>query len=464
MENPHCVAVGGGQAAIDVSEPADVWGRERKRLRRGGCAFRGARLGLQPIVDVAHLVHGPITCQGHSWDSRPTGSSGARLHRSTFITDIGEMDLIYGGAEKLGRAIREIAARRDPAAIFVYQTCLPAMIGDDIAAVCRAGTKACGRPVIPVDAPGFAGDMVFGIGYAGKVLLDQVIGSREPALRTNTDINIIGENNVAGELRQIEPLLAELGIRVLASIPGDGRYDDIACAHRARAAISLCSRSLCDLAEAMREKYGIAYVEGSFYGISSTSRTLRAIAGLLARRGGPADLPARTEALISREEARAWAQLAQCRERLAKRRALLLTGGVKSWSLAAALGEVGLPVVGSSMNKSTCRDRQKALAVLHSDDHLCEGLTSRDLYALLRDGKIDVVLGGGASRFVAARARTAWVEVNHQRAHPVTGYSGMVLLARDIDMACASPILRQARRPAPWERDAGARREPPWRG
>ena len=48
---------------------------------RGGCAFRGAKLALQPIVDAVHLVHGPIICQGHSWESRPTATRDTTLHR-----------------------------------------------------------------------------------------------------------------------------------------------------------------------------------------------------------------------------------------------------------------------------------------------------------------------------------------------------------------------------------------------
>jgi nitrogenase molybdenum-cofactor synthesis protein NifE len=32
----------------------------------GGCAFDGAKIALQPIVDVAHIVHGPIACEGNS--------------------------------------------------------------------------------------------------------------------------------------------------------------------------------------------------------------------------------------------------------------------------------------------------------------------------------------------------------------------------------------------------------------
>lgn len=29
----------------------------------GGCAFDGAKVALQPITDVAHLIHGPLACE-----------------------------------------------------------------------------------------------------------------------------------------------------------------------------------------------------------------------------------------------------------------------------------------------------------------------------------------------------------------------------------------------------------------
>ncbi|MBU2720583.1 nitrogenase iron-molybdenum cofactor biosynthesis protein NifE, partial [Acidithiobacillus ferridurans] len=63
----------------------------------GGCAFDGAKIALQPITDVAHLVHGPIACEGNSWDNRSAKSSGSQLFRTGFTTDINEMDVVYGG-------------------------------------------------------------------------------------------------------------------------------------------------------------------------------------------------------------------------------------------------------------------------------------------------------------------------------------------------------------------------------
>jgi nitrogenase molybdenum-cofactor synthesis protein NifE len=81
----------------------------------GGCAFDGAKIALQPIVDVAHLVHGPIACEGNSWDNRHSASSGPQTYRTGFTTDITEFDVIYGGEKRLFKAIREIIEKTGPA-------------------------------------------------------------------------------------------------------------------------------------------------------------------------------------------------------------------------------------------------------------------------------------------------------------------------------------------------------------
>jgi len=206
----------------------------------GGCAFDGAKIALQPITDAAHLVHGPINCEGHSWDGRGSKSSGPLLYRTSFTTAITEQDIIFGGEKHLYKAIKEVVEKYNPAAVFVYQTCVPAMIGDDIEAVCKAAAMKLGKPVIPVNVPGFAGSKNLGNKLAGEALLDHVIGTEEPAETTPYDINIIGEYNLSGELWQVKPLLDELGIRILACISGDARYHEVARSHRARAAMMVC--------------------------------------------------------------------------------------------------------------------------------------------------------------------------------------------------------------------------------
>lgn len=419
----------------------------------GGCAFDGAKIALQPIVDVAHLVHGPIACEGNSWDNRHSASSGSMLYRTGFTTDINEFDVIYGAEKRLFKSIREILDKYDPPAIFVYQTCVTGLIGDDIEAVCKRAAEKFGKPVIPVNAPGFAGPKNLGNKLGAEALLDYVIGTVEPDYMTPHDINIIGEYNLSGELWQVKPLLEALGVRVLSCISGDGRYREVASAHRAKANMMVCSKSMINIATKMEKRWGIPYFEGSFYGISDMSTTLREIARLLVATGAPAGLKDRTEALIAAEEARAWERIRAYRERLTGKKVLLITGGVKSWSVVSALQEAGLEVVGTSVKKSTKEDKDKIKEIMGegADAHMIDDMTPRQMYAMLRDAKADIMLSGGRSQFVALKARMPWMDINQERHHAFAGYEGMVTMIAEIDKALFNPMWQQVRAPAPWE-------------
>jgi nitrogenase molybdenum-cofactor synthesis protein NifE len=417
----------------------------------GGCAFDGAKIALQPITDVAHLVHGPIACEGNSWDNRGAKSSGSTLYRTGFTTDINETDVVFGGEKRLYKSIKEIIEKYDPPAVFVYQTCVPAMIGDDIDAVCKAAAKKFGKPVIPINSPGFVGPKNLGNKLAGEAILDHVIGTEEPDYATPYDINIIGEYNLAGEMWQVKPLLDELGIRVLACISGDAKYHEVASSHRARAAMMVCSKAMINVARKMEERYGIPFFEGSFYGIGDMSDSLREIARLLVERGAPADLLDRTEALIAREEARAWARIEPYKPRFAGKKVLLITGGVKSWSVVAALQEAGLELVGTSVKKSTKEDKERIKELMGQDAHMIDDMTPREMYKMLRDARADIMLSGGRSQFISLKAKMPWLDINQERHHAYAGYEGMVELVKEIDKALYNPIWEQVRRPAPWD-------------
>ncbi len=325
------------------------------------------------------------------------------------------------------------------------------MIGDDIEAVCKAASKKFGKPVIPVNAPGFVGPKNLGNKLAGEAILDHVIGTEEPEYTTPYDINIIGEYNLSGELWQVKPLLDELGLRILCCISGDARYKDVASSHRAKAAMMVCSKSMINIARKMEERYDIPFFEGSFYGIEDTSEALREISRLLIEKGAPAELMERTEALITREEARAWAGIAPYKARLSGKKVLLITGGVKSWSVVAALQEAGLEVVGTSVKKSTKEDKERIKEIMGEDAHMIDDMSPREMYKMLKEAKADIMLSGGRSQFVALKAKMPWLDINQERHHAYMGYVGMVALVKEIDKALSNPVWAQVRKRAPWE-------------
>jgi nitrogenase molybdenum-cofactor synthesis protein NifE len=416
---------------------------------QGGCAFDGATIALVPITDAAHLVHGPIACAGNSWGSRGSLSSGSMLYKMGFTTDLSENDVIFGGEKRLYKAILEIQQRYKPEAVFVYATCVTALIGDDLDAVCQKAAEKAGIPVIPVNSPGFIGSKNLGNRVGGESLLEYVVGTAEPEYTTPYDINLIGEYNIAGELWGVLPLFEKLGIRVLSKITGDGRYKEIAYSHRAKLNVMICSKALINMARKMEERYGIPYIEESFYGVEDVNRCLRNVAAQL----GDPDLQARTEQLIAEETAKLNVALAPYRERLKGKRVVLYTGGVKSWSIISAAKDLGMEVCATSTKKSTEEDKARIKELLGADGIMLEKGNAKELLQVIAKTKADMLIAGGRNQYTALKARIPFLDINQERHHPYEGYVGMVEMARELDEALYSPIWEQVRKPAPWDEE-----------
>jgi nitrogenase molybdenum-cofactor synthesis protein NifE len=216
----------------------------------------------------------------------------------------------------------------------------------------------------------------------------------------------------------------------------------------------VCSKAMINVARKMEERYGIPFFEGSFYGITDSSDSLREIARLLIERGAPDELMGRTEAVIAREEARAWAAIAPYKPRFKGKKVLLITGGVKSWSVLAALQEAGLELVGTSVKKSTKEDKERIKELMGQDAHMIDDMTPREMYKMLKDAKADIMLSGGRSQFIALKASMPWLDINQERHNAYMGYVGMVKLVEEIDKALYNPIWEQVRKPAPWDNPA----------
>lgn len=414
---------------------------------QGGCAFDGSSITLVPITDAAHLVHGPISCSGHSWGSRGSLSSGSTLYKTGFTTDLSENDIIFGGEKKLYKAISQVIKDYQPAAVFVYSTCITALIGDDLDAVCQAATKKFNKPVIPVHSAGFVGSKNLGNRLAGEALLEHVIGTGEPEYTTNYDINLIGEYNIAGEMWNVLPLFEKLGIRVLAKMTGDSCYQEITTAHRAKLNVVICSKALINVARKMEDRYGIPYVEESFYGIKDINKCLRDIAAKL----GDKNLQEKVEQLIAFETAKLDLTLAPYRKRLKNKRMVLYTGGVKSWSIISAAKDLGMDVVATSTRKSTEEDKARIRDLLGKDGIALEKGGATEILKVIEKTNADLLVAGGRNQYTALKARVPFLDINQERHHPYAGYSGLVEMAKEIDEALYSPIWEQVRSIAPWQ-------------
>ncbi len=406
---------------------------------RGGesCAFDGAMIVLQPIKDTAHLVHGPIACCGNSWEGRGTFSRNGSSHvvplyKMGFTTDINELDIVYGAEKKLAAAIRETHAAVRPKAIFVYATCVSGLIGEDLEAVCRDAESELGIRVIPISAPGFVGPKNLGNRIAGEALLEHVIGAGTPPVSTDHDVNLIGEYNIAGDLWLVEPVLRKAGLRVLSRMTGDATFEEITWAHTAKLNVVVCGRALINVAKGMRRKYGIPYAEVSFFGKTEMTKALRLIGRHLSARDS--GIIERIESVIAEEE-HALEEKLKPYARLKGRKAVLYTGGVKSWSFISALRDLGLEIVAVGVKKSTAEDEEKMRELLGQDAPLVSDVTPGNLKRLLRERHADILIAGGRNQYLAIKEGYPFVDVNQERHTAYAGYAGLVNLAEQISSA-----------------------------
>lgn len=439
MNESACSHSGKKSAGCDKPKPGAA---------AGGCAFEGAQIALFPYADVAHLVHGPITCLGASWETRQTKTSyeGTDFTQMGFTTDIDNNTVIFGGDEKLKKSVDYIVENYKPEAVFVYVTCVTSLIGDDVDAVCTTATEEHGIPVISINAPGFVGSKNLGSRLAGEDVLMKLIGTKEPETTTKFDINLIGDFNVTGDMWQYTHLFDELGIRILSSLSGDGRVEKIKSAHRAKLNVLVCAKALITLARKMEEKYDIPYISVSFYGKRDTTNAIMEIAHAL----GDEDLIARAKALCAREEKKLEEKIAPIKAILDGKKAILNTGGNKSWSIASALQDLGLEVVATSVRKSTEDDKEKAREVLGENGVLMTAPASQQA-KLISEHNVDLLLAGGRSLYTAIKKKISFVDVNQEKETSYGAYNGLVAFGQDLVHAINNPVFKVVGKPAPWE-------------
>lgn len=414
----------------------------------GGCAFDGAQIVLLPVADAAHLVHGPITCCGHSYNNRGTRSTVGDMHTYGFTTDLSEMDIILGSEEKLKKSIIYIAEKYKPKAVFVYSTCVTAMIGEDIERICEEASSEVQLPVIPVDSPGFAGSKNLGNKFAGEALIKHVVGTKNPPSTGKYPINLIGEYNIAGELWQVEPILKEVGIDILSKMTGSASYEELAYADKAKVSVVICSRALIYIARQLKETYDIPFIEGSFYGMKQIKETLLGIA----EKFGSKELEEKIEKYTSKMERETYKRLKPYLPELKGKKVLVYTGGVKSWSVLYQLEELGMEVIKSSTRKSTDEDIERILTHFHGDESaLMPKGDGRMILSLIKEHGASLLLAGGRNMYTAMKGQVPFLDVNQERLFAYAGYEGMVELAKHISYTLSSPIFEIAKSRAPWE-------------
>ena len=402
------------------------------------CVFCGSRVVLYPIADAVHIVHGPIGCASYTWDIRGALSSGPELHRLSFSTDLGELDVVHGGEKKLRAALCELIDAHQPKAAFVYATCIVGVIGDDVEAVCKRVSMEKGIPVLAVHSEGFKGTKKDGYRAACDALM-QLVGTGPTQDTSPLSINILGDFNLAGETWMIREYYARMGVQVVSCITGDGRIDEIRRAHGAALNVVQCSGSMTYLAKSMQEKYGIPFLRVSYFGVEDMSKSLYDVA----RHFKNQEMLKRTQGIVREELERVIPLLAGYRKVLEGKRAAIYVGGAfKAFSLVSALRHLGMTTVMVGSQTGNKDDYEQLRELCDEGTIIADDSNPLELSSFLQEKDVDVFIGGVKERPIAYKLGIGFCDHNHERKEALAGFEGMLNFAKEVYGSVMSPVWR----------------------
>ena len=201
----------------------------------------------------------------------------------------------------------------------------------------------------------------------------------------------------------------------------------------------------------MKEKYNIPFVSVSFYGKTDTTNAILTIVKHFAEvdPDGSKELFQKAQQLIREQEKKLEEKLEPYKKFLKGKKAILNTGGNKSWSFVSAMQDLGMEVVATSVRKATLEDKEKAKEYLGSEGILMENPGSEQA-KIIDEKNVDILLAGGRSLYTAIKKRIAFIDVNQEKTISYGGYDGLVNFAKDLYFAIKNPVFKNVAKEAPW--------------
>ncbi len=164
----------------------------------------------------------------------------------------------------------------------------------------------------------------------------------------------------------------------------------------------------------------------------------------------------RTEAVIAREEAKAFAAIAAYKPRFQGKRCC--SSPVREVLVRGrGASEAGLELVGTSVKKSTRADKERIKELMGQDAHMIEDMTPREMYKMLKDAKADIMLLRRPLAIHRAEAADAWLDIKPGTPHAYMGYVGMGEAGGGDRQGALQPHVGAGAQSSPWDRPAKCR-------
>ena len=314
--------------------------RENSFTQCGDCSAQRAMLPLSQVRDSVVVNHAPIGCAAdfslfNAQFRRGLIYRGLQpVNLGAISTNLSELDIVYGGGEKLESTLREAYRRFSPKAIFVTTSCASGIIGDDIEEIATQMEEELGIPIIPIFCEGFRSKIwTTGFDACYHGVLRKLV--KPPREKQEDVINIFHFTN---ELT-FTPLLAKLGLRPRYLIQ-HATVEELSQISDAAATANMCETLCTYIAKGLEQEYGVPEVKSPPpYGLEWTDQWIREVARITHRE----EL---AEQVIKSERERIAFELVQIRNELAGKRVFVIAGASFGHSMLAIAKDLGLSVCG----------------------------------------------------------------------------------------------------------------------
>lgn len=451
-----CNAYGGScSSLVEQSPKGCLNGIKRWFSQTQGCQLNLSLAILNTIRDSVVIVHGPVGCGGANLAQAGINKNFQQLRDSGargllwINTNLGELEVINGGESRLREALLFAEKEFRPNAIIIVNSCVPAIIGDDVDGVVEQVQKEITAKIVPVHCEGFktkimasAYDAVYH-GILRNLVEPEISEERDEQnelvilqekYRINHTVNVLNVSSMSRiDEYELVRLLQALDLN-LNILPCYAHPNDFKKTTEAALNVSICATHDDYFVEHLKEKYNIPFILRTIpIGVKYTNRWILDIAKFFG-------FEERAQRFIDQEVKNLEDALLPYREIFKGKRVLVGGGEIRVIANAELLQYLGLEVIG--------------LRAYHYDQFGDEMLGEQDaiqqipfnvatgqpfeLANLIHNLKPDLYVGHVGTNAWAAKQGIPVIPLFHQ-SQLFLGYSGVFEFARRLARILKNP-------------------------